>query len=98
MQLHLQSRHAFTLVELLVVIAVITILAALLLPALNQAQEKARTTYCLNNLKQWGLATQMYASDNNDRLPPEGFANPMGAEQLATGWYSFLPQQLNLPL
>ena len=89
-------RPAFTLIELLVVIAVIAILAALLLPALSKAKEKGKAASCLNNLRQWGLATQLYTTDNEDFLPPDGTPNP---SDTATniGWYIQLPQVLSLP-
>lgn len=60
---------AFTLVEMLVVIAIIALLAALLLPALSRAKETARATVCLSNLHQVGIALQIYVSENNNKMP-----------------------------
>ncbi len=63
------GERGFTLVEMLVVIAVISILAALLMPALSQAKARAQAIACMNNTKQLAVAWQVYAGDNAERLP-----------------------------
>lgn len=86
-------RGAFTLVELLVVIGIITMLAGLMLPTLAQARDKAKSASCLNNLKQWGLATQLFVLENQDLLPKDGSPNGSSTNE---GWYIDLPRMLGL--
>jgi prepilin-type N-terminal cleavage/methylation domain-containing protein/prepilin-type processing-associated H-X9-DG protein len=77
---------AFTLIELLVVMAIIGVLAGLLLPGLGRAKEAGRSTVCLGNLHQIGIALQLYVQDNNNRLPTMRDRNPDTNAPAATNW------------
>ena len=66
---HRQGARAFTLIELLVVIGIIGVLAALLLPTLNRSKALTRAVACMSNLRQVGVALQLYLGENNNHLP-----------------------------
>jgi prepilin-type N-terminal cleavage/methylation domain-containing protein/prepilin-type processing-associated H-X9-DG protein len=84
---------AFTLIELLIVIAIIAILAALLLPVLSRAKETGRRIYCMNNLKQLDLACQMYVNEAQGAYPPRD-----NTSRWANRLYANYGQNINLLL
>jgi prepilin-type N-terminal cleavage/methylation domain-containing protein/prepilin-type processing-associated H-X9-DG protein len=101
----LNNKRAFTLIELLVVIAIIAILAAILMPVLSSAKERASQIYCLNNMRQWGLAFHMYCEDNNDYVPEEGNTSaginskgtPGATDNYDLAWYNIIPPEIGMP-
>ena len=82
---------AFTLTELLVVVAVIAVLAALLLPSFGRAKQNAEKAACINNLRQLNLAWAMYAHDNNDWLVPNSPYTVLDAQGQAVNNPSWCP-------
>jgi prepilin-type N-terminal cleavage/methylation domain-containing protein/prepilin-type processing-associated H-X9-DG protein len=64
------NKHAFTIIELLMVIAIIGVIAALLMPAIGKARESGRRTQCTNNLRQIGIAMYIYIDEHDSRFPP----------------------------
>ena len=95
--------NAFTLVELLIVIAIIGLLAALLLPALTQAKGRAKRAECIGNLNEIGLASHLFANDHGGKFPTEVSTNNGGALEFVNAAYQldaacFFEYQLFRPL
>jgi prepilin-type N-terminal cleavage/methylation domain-containing protein/prepilin-type processing-associated H-X9-DG protein len=82
--------RAFTLTELLIVIAIIAVLIAILLPALQKARMAAQSAACLSNLRQLATASVMYSNDNSGYVPAWGFSNTItgNAGDPSNGWVS----------
>src|SRR5262245_64952462 len=81
-----------TILELLVTVTILTLLAALLLPAVLQARAAARRTTCINNLRQWALAVHLYADTHEGRLPYRGQGiQPTVQLNRPDDWFNALP-------
>jgi prepilin-type N-terminal cleavage/methylation domain-containing protein len=105
-----RAPSGFTLVELLVVVAILAILIAILLPALSNAREQANTVVCESNLRQIGIAIIAYAQDNHNTMPYEcfnGYPNPDPLPDYGPGstttaprtyWFVKLASYMNIPL
>lgn len=91
------QKAAFTLIELLVVISIIALLIGILLPALGAARGTAKSIACLSNLKQWGIATNIYMAENRDWLPALGsdFIDPT-TETDPQYWFNALPGLIDM--
>src|SRR2546430_15121910 len=103
MSLKVSNRSAFSLLELAVVITIIVILASLLLGAVTRAKMAAQRVACINNLKQWGCATHLYAHDNDDQLPREAAVDGINTWEMTASstnrdvWYNALPEMAGIP-
>ena len=90
------ARRAISLVEVMLVIAMVMFMLALLIPGVNGARERARRVVCSNNLRQWGIALQFYRDEHNDYLPKEGTSGGPGLFN-DSAWFNALPPYLGLP-
>ncbi|MEK6798914.1 MAG: DUF1559 domain-containing protein [Planctomycetota bacterium] len=88
------QRLGVSIVEVLTVVSILLFLLAMLLPGLYEAKEHARRAQCLNNLRQWGVALQMYRDDHYDYLPTEG---TYLAPKKPYTWFNVLPPYLSAP-
>src|SRR5262245_21483936 len=84
-----QTRAAFSLIELLVVIVVMAVCVGILLPALMRARPHPSRLYCVNQLKQVGLSCRIWANDYGDRFPPQVPTNEGGTLEFVSGPNAF---------
>jgi len=91
-------KKAFTLIEVLVVTTIVGLLAGMLLSALGRAREQGRSAQCVSNLRQWGLALQLYIGDHDDYIPRRGQGvNPLAIINRPEDWFNCLPRYFDAP-
>lgn len=96
------SSGGFTIVELLLVITIIAILASVTAAAVSRGKAAAQRIGCINKLRQWGHGAQLYAEDNNDKLPQEAVYDGINTWEMTTFsvcsevWYNSMPRSLGV--
>ena len=101
--MNVSKRSGFTLLELLIVMAIVVLLAALILGSLTRAKMAAQRVTCINNLKQWGCAAHLYAQDNDDELPREAAVDGINTWEMTGSstnldvWYNALAETAGVP-
>ena len=92
------KKGGFTLIELLAAVAIVSVLSALVISMASAARRQAQNTQCVNNLRQWGLALQMYIKDNDSYLPRRGQGvQPVTQLNRPDDWFNSLSPYLELP-
>jgi len=97
-----RSIGAFTLIELLVVVAIVAVLASLTASAVARGKQASQRIVCMNKLKQWGHGAQVYADDNEDRLPQEAVYDGINTWEMTAFnackevWYNSMPGSLGV--
>jgi prepilin-type N-terminal cleavage/methylation domain-containing protein len=92
----MKTKKCFTLIELLIVIAIIALLASMLLPALRRTREVAKKAACSNNLKQTGLSLLMYAGDFDGRTPPSYAPSTLNGVARDYTWHGFIMEHADI--
>jgi prepilin-type N-terminal cleavage/methylation domain-containing protein len=93
----MSKKHGFTIIELLVVVAIIMILAALLTPVIQKAREQGRRAACISNIRQMSQAAMLYAADWRDKLPPVANTTALYAVTLLGKYTTNDPKLLKCP-
>jgi len=92
------NKAGFTLLELLVVVAIVALLFGVSVPVLGQMRQQSRSLVCISNLRQWGITLNLYCGDHNGYTPRRGQGvQPVWIIDRPDDWFNALPPYLNLP-